>query len=158
MPVHALVDLIHEREELALLPIDLVYAEGRDAGEIQAFAAPDHGHLHGAKDAFPAGLKAPRDHLPAQQLSPAGEKPGKALRDGTFAQGPWQILDVNAACVARQPPGRVQEPGRHAPQRHELKAPLGKGVVARCGLLALRAVALPAFMRAQADLDGRHGR
>ena len=100
------------------------------------------------KDAYPLGLKAPGDHLPTQQLGPAGEDPGEALRDGALTQGPRQILDVNTARVACKPPGRVQEPGRHAPQRHELKASRRKGVIARRGAPALRAVTLPALIGA----------
>ena len=87
-PLHTLVDLIHQREELALLPVDFIHADSRNTGEIHAFASPDHRHLDGAKYALPAGLEAPGYHLPAQQFGPTGQESGKTLRDRALAQGP----------------------------------------------------------------------
>src|SRR6516162_9707614 len=55
-PLHALVDLIDKRQELAPLPVDFIDPEGRDAGEIHPRPSPDHRHLDRAKYALPARL------------------------------------------------------------------------------------------------------
>src|SRR5271155_695750 len=154
-PLHTLVDLIHQRQKLALLPVDLIHAESRNTGEIDPFAPPDHRHLDRAKYALPAGLEAPGYHLPAEQFGPTGEEPGEALRHGALAQSPRQILDVNATPRTRQPPRCVHKPSRHPPQRHKLKAPLRQPVVARRWEQALRALAELALMRTKTDLDPR---
>src|ERR1700676_264981 len=154
-PLHILVDLIHQRQKLALLPVDLIHAEGRNTSAIDPFAPPVHRHLDRAKYALPAGLEAPGYRLPAQQFGPTGEEPGKALRNWALAQSPRQILHVNATPRTLQPPRRVHEPGRHPPQRHKLKAPLYQFVVARRREQALRTLAELALMRAKTDLDPR---
>jgi hypothetical protein len=87
-PLHALVDLIDKRQELAPLPVDFIDPEGRDAGEIHPRPSPDHRHLDRAKYALPARLETLRHLLPAQQLGPAGQEPGKTQRDRAFAQRP----------------------------------------------------------------------
>src|SRR5487761_139615 len=155
-PLHPFVDLVDEREESALAPVDLIDSAGADAGQVHPCPAPVHRHLHRAEHALPAGLEGPRDILPGQQLRPGGQEPRKARRQRPLAHRPGQVLDHDPVLAAVHPPRRVTEVGRDPPQRHELKLPLGQPVVAGRGFLAMRAGAPGAFPGPQLDLDPRH--
>jgi hypothetical protein len=71
-----------------------------------------------------------------------------------FASTPVDFFgDDGAAAEAIDAPHGVQQENEKAPQRDELKTPLGELIVARCGLMAARADGGGTLARTHGDLN-----
>ncbi len=97
----ALVDLVDEGQVLvALVPGDLVDAEGHDVGAVDAGATPDDGHGDGASDTI-LGDAADRGGLLQEEvLGPAGEGPAEGLAAGVLSVGPRHAFDLDPATTS----------------------------------------------------------
>lgn len=143
------IDLVHQDEVfVAGLPGDLVDADGGDAGESDARAAPGDG----AMDGVPGGAEDARGVLPREALGPRGEEPAEGFGGALLAVGPRHALDLDRdATGAIDAAQAVDEEGGQAEQRHELEAARREAVVA--GTLAAAAGAHRAAVGARLHVD-----
>lgn len=87
-------------------------------------------------DLFPGGAKGLGGFLPGELACPVGQKEHIGLGQLVLAIGPRHLFNHRAAGAAVDAPHAVEEENQEAPERDELKAPLGKVIVTWRGFLA----------------------
>jgi len=80
--------------------------------------------------------KVASSFLPGELARPAGQKQHTGSGQRVLAIAPGNLLDHHATIPALDPTHAVQQENQKAPQRNELKAPLGKMIVTRCRSVA----------------------
>jgi hypothetical protein len=131
------IDLIDHGQVLVPLSIsDLVNPDGSDVLNNAMRKAPSDSHLDRSKDTVPGGLEDLTDLLPGQTPGPASKEPSVGCCQMILPFSPWNSLCSDAATRAIDPAHGVEEEHKDPPERDELKAALGKCVVARPRLAA----------------------
>ena len=145
LPTHSragepLVDLVDQRQVfVAFGVLDFIHADGADRLQRAMLQAPADHILDGVAHLVPGSVERLGGFLPGELARPAGQKQHIGFGQLVLAIAPGNLLDHHAAIAALDAPHAVQQEHQKAPERDELKAPLGKMIVTRCRLVAPRA-------------------
>jgi hypothetical protein len=97
------VDLVDEREVLvALLPREVVHADGSDAVEVAVLETPANSVVHASEDGVPARAKA-------SHADGSGPPPFEVLDDGSPSKVEEVVADADVARVVSVASGNVGE-------------------------------------------------
>src|SRR5215471_13107117 len=137
---HADIDLIDQRQLfVAFGVLDFIHADGVDLVQLAVCQAPGDDMFDGIENLIPRSAKGLGGFFPGEAARPASQEEHVGFGQGTFAVAPGHFFDHHGGTAAAvHAPHGVQQEDEKAPERDELKAPLGELVVAWSRLMAAR--------------------
>src|SRR5713226_7160272 len=149
-----LVDLVDQRQVfVAFGVLDFIHTNGADRLQRAMFQAPADHILDGVAHLVPGSMEGLGGFLPGELARPAGQKQHIGSGQLVLTIAPGNLLDHHTTIPAVDAPHAVQQENQKAPQRNELKTPLGKMIVTRCRLVAPRADRCRALSRSHVHFD-----
>src|SRR2546426_10902489 len=134
--------------------LDFIDADGPDGSQRAMLQAPSDHVFNRVTDLVPGSTKGFGCFLPRQLAGPAGQKQHVGFGQLVLAVAPRNFLDHHdAATAAVDAPHAVQQEDHKPPEGNELKAPLGKMIVAGRRLVAPRAYRRRALPRSDIHFD-----
>src|SRR6202041_2900050 len=151
------IDLVDDGQKVirlhAVSPVNLVHPDGFNAAQYAVWQAILHKPLHRTIDRLPTGSEHRGRLAPAEPSRPAGKKPHHGRGHWTFSRAPGNVFHHHPMLATLDPARRIDKMGRYPPQGHKLPAALGKPVIARRWLPAVRTASLDAAMGRHCDRD-----
>src|ERR1039457_4065560 len=129
---HSGVDLVDQSQVLVAFGVlDFIHADGADRFQRAVLQTPANHVFDRVAHLVPGSVERLGGFLPGELARPAGQKQHVGLGGLVLAIAPRNLLHHNAAVPAMDAPHPVQKENQKAPERDELKTPLGQMIVTR---------------------------